>query len=148
MVKFSFRRAGIGGAFQHDQLPLVDVRSDGLDRPHDIAQIGFVVLIERSGHADNDRVHLGDLGVIRRRPEARLLRLPDGGGKDADDIGAAGVEGPYLVQGNIEARHPEALAAEQQRQRQADISHPHDPDAGLAGFDFVLEIGQPAGSGS
>jgi hypothetical protein len=36
---------------------------------------------------------------------------------------------------DIEARYPEPLAAEEQRQRQANVSHPDDPDAGLAGLE-------------
>ena len=47
-----------------------------------------------------------------------------------------------LSGGNVEAGHLEALAAEQQRQRQADITHADDSDAGFAGFNLLLELGQ------
>lgn len=39
----------------------MDVGSDGLDRPGDIAQVGFMVLIERGRHADDNGIYLGDL---------------------------------------------------------------------------------------
>ncbi len=62
--------AGIGGALQHDQLALVNIGSDGLDGSGHVAQVGLVVLVERGGHADDDRVHLGDFGVVRGGAEA------------------------------------------------------------------------------
>ena len=37
--------AGIGGAFQHDELALVKPGSDRLDRPGHVAQVGLVVLV-------------------------------------------------------------------------------------------------------
>ena len=109
------------------------------DRPGHVAQVGLVVLVERGGDADDDRVHLGDLGIVRRGAEAGLLRLLNLAGENAHDVGAAGVERAHLVRGDIEARHPEALAAEEQRQRQAHVSHPDDADAGFAGVNFLLE---------
>ena len=134
--------AGVGGALEDDQLVLMNVGGDGGDGAGDVAEVGLVVLVERRGDADDDRVHVGDLGVVRGGAEAGFLRFLNGGGKDAHDVGAAGVELGDLVGGDIEAGYLEALAAEQQGQGQADIAHADDSDAGFTGFDLLLELGQ------
>ena len=90
----------------------------------------------------------GDLGVVGGGAEAGLLRFLDGRRENANDVGAAGVEGGDLVGGDIEAGDAETLAAEEQRQRQADIAHADDSDAGLAGFHLALQLSQPAGARS
>ncbi len=120
----------------------MNVRRDGGDRSGHIAQVGLVVFVQRRGHADDDRVHPRDLRVVGGGAEAGLLRLLNLGGKNAHDVGAAGVEFGHLVRRDVEARYLEAFAAEQQRQRQSDIPHPDDSDAGFAGFDFLLEVGK------
>jgi hypothetical protein len=137
------RCSGIGGAFKHDQLAFTNMRSDGLDRVCDIAQVWFAMLIERGGHADDDRVHLRDFRVICRGAKSGLLRFLNGVGENANDVGTAGVEGFHLVRRNVEAGYPEALATEEQRQRQPNVSHPDDPDAGFAGLHLPLKLSQP-----
>ena len=102
-----------------------------------------MVLVQRCRHADDHRVHAGDLRVIRRSAKARLLRRFDLAGEDADDIGATGVERLHLARLDVEARHSELLAAEEQRQGQAHISHPDDANEGLPGVDLLLESGHP-----
>jgi hypothetical protein len=58
----------------------------------DVAEVGLVVLVERGGDADDDGVHLGDVGVVGGGAEAGFLRLLDLIREDADDVGAAAVE--------------------------------------------------------
>jgi hypothetical protein len=36
----------------------------------DEAEIGFVIFVQRGGHADDDGVHLGDLRIVRGRGKA------------------------------------------------------------------------------
>ena len=57
-------------------------------------------------------------------------------------LGAAGVELCDLIQRNVEACHLESFAAEEQRQRQTDIAHSDDADAGLTVFYFLFELRQ------
>ena len=112
-----FRSARISGAFEHDQLALMNVRSDGLDRSGYVFQVGFIRYVQRCGHAEDDRIHRGDLRVITRGAEASFLRCLNFSGWDTNDIGTARVQCFHLVRSNIEARHPKPLAAEEQRQR-------------------------------
>ncbi len=44
-----FGSAGIGGAFKHDQLVLVNVGRNGFDGAGDVAEVGFMVFVERRG---------------------------------------------------------------------------------------------------
>jgi hypothetical protein len=69
-----FRGSGIGGAFEHNELALMDEGRNRLDGTGHVAQVRFMVLVQRSGNADDDRVHLRDFGVVCRGVEARLLR--------------------------------------------------------------------------
>ncbi len=142
-----FRGAGIGRTLEHNQLALAGVRRNGLDRAGHIAQVGLVVLVERRGHADDHRIHGVNLGVVGRGAEARLLRFNNGLGQNAHDVGPARVERGHLIGRDVEAGDAETFAGKQQRQRQSHIAHAHDPDAGLAGFQFVLEFGERDGEG-
>ena len=135
-----FGGAGIGGAFKDDQLALVDVGRDGLDGAGDVAEVGFVVIVERGGDADDDGVHGLDLRVIGGGAEAGLLRFLDGFRQDADDVGAAGVESADLVLRDVEASDAKALVAEEQGEGQADIAHADDSDAGVASFQLLLQF--------
>ena len=114
------------------------MRRDGFDGAGDIAQIGLVILVQRRGDADDDRVHRGDLRVVGRGAKAGLLRLANHFWQNANNVGAAGIERVNLVGCNIEAGDAKLLPAEQQRQGQPDISHPHNADAGLTRSDLAL----------
>ena len=59
-----FGGAGISCALEHDQLAGLKMRGDGMRGVGDIAEIGLVILIQRRGDADDDRVHLFDVRVI------------------------------------------------------------------------------------
>jgi hypothetical protein len=134
-----FSSAGVGGAFEDDELTIFDVGGDGLDGFSDVAEVGFVVVVERGGDADDDGVHLGYVGVVCGGAEAGCLRVLDGFGQDADDVGAAGVESGDFGGLDVEAGDAEALVTEEKREGQADVAHADDADAGFAGFEFVLE---------
>ena len=140
-------RSRIGGAFQHDKLPLVDVRRDRLHGSGHVAQIRLVVLVQRRGHANDDGIHAGDLRVIGGGAEPGLLGLLNLGRKNAHDVGSAGIQGADFIGGDVEAGDAEALVAEQQRQGQADIAHAHNADACLPGFDALLQFCQGGGNG-
>ena len=140
-----FGGAGVGGALENDELALFDMGRDGLDGAGDVAEVGLVILVERGGDADDDGVHLSDLRIIRGGAETGFLRLLDGFWEDADDVGAASVEGVDLFLGDVEAGDAEAFVAEEQGQRKADVAHADDADAGFAGLHFELEEFETAG---
>ena len=106
-----------------------------------------MVVVERGGHADDDRIHFSDVGVVGCGVEAGLLRGLNGARQDADDVRAAGVEDAYLVLGDIEAGDAEFFTAEEEGEREADIAHSDDADAGFAGLHFELEAGCAVGGG-
>ena len=77
----------------------------------DVAQVGLVVLVQRSGNADDDGVHLGDVGVVGGGAEALACAPP--GSRLAGmrhDVGAAGVERVHLAGVDVEAGDAEASA--------------------------------------
>jgi len=90
---------------------------------------------------------LGGEGVIGGGAEAGFLCLLDGFGGDADDVGAAGVELGDLGGLHVEAGDAETLFAEEQGEREADVAHADDADAGFAGFHFVLQGFEREGGG-
>src|SRR5262249_5747088 len=62
-----FRCARIGRAFKDDQLPGPNMGSNALDGRDYVAHVGFAVIGERGGHADQNGIHLGDAGVVACR---------------------------------------------------------------------------------
>ena len=72
-----FGGAGVGCALENDQLAGLQMRRDGVGGVGDEAEVGFVILIERGGDADDDGVHLVHAGVV-------------GGGGKALRLGASG----------------------------------------------------------
>ena len=53
-----FRRAGIGGALEDDELARAEAVADGLGRVHHHREVGVLGLAERRGHADDHGVAL------------------------------------------------------------------------------------------
>ena len=130
-----FGGSGVGGAFEDDQLALVQVRRDGLHGAGDVAQIGLVILVERRGHADDDGIHAGRFRSSRLWRESRISAPAESAsGKNAHDVGAAGIQCADLSLLDVEPGDLKALAAEEQRQWQADVAHSDDADACLREF--------------
>ena len=134
--------AGVGGAFEDYKLAFVELWGNGFDRAGDVAEVGLMVFVERSGDADDDHVHVGDFGIVGGGAEAGVPGFLDGRRKDTNDVGAAAVERVNLALLDIEASNLEGFAAEKERERQADVPHTDDTDAGLARFDFLLQVGE------
>src|SRR5262249_6352140 len=64
------RRAGVGGALQHDELAAAQVRADRAGRRLDARQVRLAVLRQRRRHANDDRVNLAEAGGVGRGVEA------------------------------------------------------------------------------
>src|SRR5579859_3069398 len=134
-----FRGAGIGCAFQHDELARFKVRSQAAGGGFDEAQVRPVMIIERGGHADDHRVHIRDAGKIGCGFEAigsRGLNLSPG---NADDVRAAFGERLDFSFVNVEAGDLELLFAEQKRQGKANISQSDDADICSTCFNLAFE---------
>ena len=61
--------AGVGGGFEDHQLAWAQSCCDRADRSLHVAQVRFLVLAERGGHADEDGVGFGEAGEIGGRRE-------------------------------------------------------------------------------
>src|ERR1700722_17426704 len=135
-----FGGAGISGALENDELSSAQVRRNGVCSISDEAEIRFVIFVQRSGDADDDGVHFGDLRVVRGRGKALRLRRLDFFGGDAIDVGSALGEGIDFALVNVEARHLELLLAVKQRERKSDIAHSNDANQGLALLNLVFQL--------
>src|SRR5208337_750698 len=134
-----FGSTGIGRALENDQLSGAQMGRNGLGCVSDVAEIRLVILTERSGDADDDRVHAGDLRVIRSGGETMRPRRLDLRRGDAIDVRPAGLKNIYLLLVNVETGHGKRLLAEEQRQRQADIAHSDNAHLGSTRLDFDFQ---------
>src|ERR1700685_4513877 len=98
------------------------MRRNGMRGVGDETEIRFVVLVQRSGHADDNGVHRGELSVVRGGGKSLRLCGLDFLGSDAVDVGAALCQGVDFAGIDIESRYLELLFAVQQSQRQANVS--------------------------
>src|SRR5271165_2329910 len=96
------------------------------------------MFVQRSGYADDERVHARNLRIVGSSGETMRSRGLDLSGKDAIDVRPAGLKNVHLLLVDIEAGHRKRLLAEEQSQRQADIAHSDDPD--LAVRDWILRF--------
>ena len=116
------------------------MRSNGLRRVRDVAQVGFVILVQRRRDADDDGIHLGQARIVRRRLEALGAGLLNLARQDADDVGPALGQGRHLALVDIEAGHPKLLLGVEQGQGQADVAQADDGDARLPLFDLAFQL--------
>ncbi len=135
-----FRGAGVSCTLENHQLPGLQMGRDGVCGIGDEAEIGFVILVKRSGDADDDGVHLSDPGVFGCGRKALLLGFSDLFRGDAVDVGFTLSEGIDLALIDVEAGHGELLFAEQQGQRQSNVAEADDADPRLTLLDLVFEL--------
>jgi hypothetical protein len=126
------RRAGIGGAFQRQQLARAQMGRDLLHRADDEGQVGFAMLAERRGHADDDRVHLADPAELGGCLETGFGHRRDAGAGDVADRAAALVQRGNPIGVDVESENTKAGIAEAQRQGNADIAEPDYADDGFS----------------
>ncbi len=80
------------------------MRLNGFGGGFHVAQIGFAVLVQRRGHADNDGVGFLELGEIRGGVEVAAVHiLLNLGLLDVFDVRLAGIEQPYFFRIGIKA---------------------------------------------
>src|SRR5882762_3751564 len=104
-----------------------------------------MILIQRCGDADDDRVHFLNAAVIRSRIETLLSRLLNLAGFDAVDIGAALAQRGNLALVNIKSSHRELLLGVQQGKRQPYVAQSDDSHLGLAILNSFCEFGNGCG---
>ncbi len=128
-----FGGAGVGGAFEDDELAGVEVGGDGGHGALDVAHVGGVaVVLEGCGDADEDGVELGDAGEVCGGREAVGVGGGDVGCGDAEDVAFAAGESGDLVGVDVEAEDGEAGEGEFECEGEADVAEADDADAGAA----------------
>ncbi len=104
----------------------MDVRGYGFGGLANIAEVGFMIVIERRGDADDEGVHVLSMGVLVGGPKAlrggsRNLRF-----RDAVNIRPAIIQGLNLFGVDIESSYGEAGFIEEKCQWQSDIAKAND----------------------
>ena len=104
-----FGGAGIGGAFENDELAALEIRRDGQRCLFDVAEVGFAALVKRSGNADQNRVHVAQAGEVGSGVEMFRVHVGfDFFRGNVLDVGLAGVQ--LIDLGFIEVEARDALA--------------------------------------
>src|SRR5581483_1261133 len=119
----------------------MNVGCNAANRLRNIAEVGFVILVQRRGYADNDDIHPFDFTIVRGGFEAILLSSPNLRSRDADDVGASLVKRAHLLRINIEACHLKFLFTEEKGQRKANVTHTDDANASVSGLDSTCKLG-------
>ena len=86
------RRAGIGRRLEYDDGAGAQLRGDGATGAKNGTEVGTVGGVERSGHADDDDVGLGDDRRVGGRHEAAGDHLGDVGVGQVVDVGTTAGE--------------------------------------------------------
>src|SRR5580693_3141330 len=102
------------------------MRSDRLGCVGDVTQIRLVVLIQRRGYANDDRVHLLQPRIISSGAETLCFGGLNVGGRNTNNICPTLVERGNLALINIKTSDWEFLFAVEQGQRQAHIAQADD----------------------
>ncbi len=112
------RGAGVSGRLEHDQHALAQMRGDRLAGFDDVGNIRLAILVQRSGHADDDRVDFANAGEIaaRDKPSGIVFR-GDRFALDVLDVAATAVERFDFGGIYVETDHGGAAMSELQRQR-------------------------------
>ena len=99
-----------------------------------------MILVERRGDADDDRVHGFEAGVVGSGGKAVSLGTPNFFRGNAVDVRFATGKGVDFSLIDVEAGDGKFLLAEQQGKRQSDIAQADDANLRLALLNFVLEL--------
>src|SRR5215471_19105535 len=140
------RGAWKGRALQHEELALVEMGNQTLQRGHDEGNVRLLALPERRGDADDERVGLPRFvegGGGSETPGAD--QRSQGVRGDVDQIGLAPVQAGYPLQVHIDTADGEAGSRELHGEGESDIAEPDDVNTGTPLFDLSLEAVFPRG---
>ena len=87
------------------------MRCNRLGSLGDVAQVGFVIFVERGWDANDDRIHLGQTRIVRGRAETLGFRRLNLIRRDADNVGAALIQRRNLAGVDVETGNREPLVA-------------------------------------
>ena len=122
--------AGVGRGLEHHELSGLEHSGDPVDGTHQRSKVGLVVRGQRRRDADHDGVADRQLRDARRRLDARCQRA-QARGRHVLDVRLAPAELSDPPRVEVDADHALPRFGERQRERQADVAQPHDPDSHL-----------------
>lgn len=134
------RGAGVGGGFEHHELPGTKVLGDRVGGGFHEAQVGLHLFGERRGHADDDAVGVGE--AVEAGGDLQLAArqvVLDRAHRDVADVALAPLEGCDFARVDVEPDEREPGLAKAHEQRQADVAEADDAHRGLAGADFLQQ---------
>ena len=137
-------RSRIGRRFQHHQLAPLQVRANGLRRVLHVGKVRLAPLIERRGHADDDRVDFRQPRKIGGRAEMLgLHELLNFVLRNVLDVGLAAVQLFDFGRVGVKPGYAMPGFGKPQSQRQSHVSTPNNSDAELRALEvFRLAIGR------
>ena len=106
----------------------------------DVAEIGLVILVQRSWDADDNCIHRAELRIVSSRTESVFLGRLNFFCGDTVDVGPALGKSVYLAGVDIEARYLKPLIAVEQGQGKTDVAKADDSDARLTLLNFSFEL--------
>ena len=121
-------------------MPGLEVWRDGLRGSGDVAEIRFVIFIQRSGDTNDDRVHTFELRVFGGGREPLAAGPLDLWRCDPENVGAAGIERRNFSLVNIKAGERKAAFSIEKRQRKPDIAESNHGNSGLPLFNLALQL--------
>src|SRR2546423_5430337 len=103
-----------------------------------VTKVRLVILVERGGDADDDRVHLLQLGVIRGCGESLTAGFLNFRSWNAENIRAAGSDSRNFSLIDIETGDWKSLLTVKQRERKADVAQANYCNTRLALLNLAL----------
>ena len=132
--------AGVGGAFEDDQLPFLQPWGGGFGGVLDVAKVGLMVLGERSGNAHDDGVHVCKAREVVGGAKSLLERTLNLRHRYAENVGSTGLKVVHFFGVNVESSDFESCLGKKQREGQTDISESDDSDFGSSRVDAVHSL--------
>lgn len=132
---FFLSGAGIGGAFEANDLAFTEVGEDRLQGLDHVAEVRLMVLGKRGGDANDDGVGLADTGEVAgwlEPPRGHLVG--DGGRLNVFDVRFAIAKGSDFGFVHIKAEGVKTLCGEVKNDGKTDVAKAYDADGGAAGF--------------
>src|SRR5947208_3623741 len=108
------------------------MRRQRFSRARNVTKIRLVIFVERSGNADDDRIHLLQLGVIRGCGESLTAGFLNFRSWNPENIRAAGSDSRNFSLIYIETGDWESLFTVKQRKRKPYVTQANDCNTRLA----------------
>src|SRR2546423_2134306 len=118
------------------------MRGNGMRGVRDKAEVGFVILVQGRGDANNNCVHRSYLRIVGSCREAVRLSPLDFFRCNPVDVGSTFGQSLHLTPINVEAGYAKLLLAIKKSERKTNVTEPDDANLRLALLNFLLDLFQ------